>query len=338
MSAMRFFPPGLLLLVPLLATCSSSPGATDCGGGCPFLWQTCSILSTCINRTCDPTSADCGPRASCVDTGMTGMRRYQCQPRPCLSDGECNNGLFCDGTERCNPGGAGAHPQSGCVPGMPACAAGQTCDEIRDTCTTSCAMNPDVDGDGFDSIACGGSDCDDNNGGIGPARTEICDAMDVDEDCDSSTFGDRDADSDGFIDIRCCNISGGARLCGNDCDDSQRGVHPIQNEVCNQLDDDCDAAIDETVLIDAYVDMDGDNHGTSTTAQVCDYQLGSGYALTASDCDDTNAAIQPGAMVCVGGQTPAEVNVCRSDGTYIKVNCPSTQICWAQPNGTGICR
>jgi len=62
-----------------------------------------------------------------------------------------------------------------------------------------------ADGDGRDSIACGGDDCDDNDRNRYPGNAEVCDAEDHDEDCDATTFGNRDVDGDGHIDALCGN-------------------------------------------------------------------------------------------------------------------------------------
>src|SRR6185369_17232125 len=68
-------------------------------------------------------------------------------------------------------------------------------------------------------------------------------------------------------------------------------------EVCNGRDDDCDGAIDEMVLVTFYLDADGDNYGTSDpagmTTQACSQPVG--YAPIATDCDDGNMTIHPGA-------------------------------------------
>lgn len=117
----------------------------------------------------------------------------------CTSDAMCDDGRFCNGLERCAPASSAAD-SSGCVPAdsMP-CAPG-ICDEDSDRCLGSCT---DADGDGFEDVACGGSDCDDSDANRYPGNVEICDALGIDEDCDGTTIGDRDADGDGFIDAAC---------------------------------------------------------------------------------------------------------------------------------------
>ena len=156
-------------------------------------------------------------------------------PAVCASDADCDDGLFCNGPETCDPadGAAGA---DGCVAGESPCADG--CDEASDTCDGSCA---DADGDGVEDAACGGSDCDDDDANRFPGNPEVCDAEDHDEDCDDSTYGEVDEDMDGVDDARCCNVDRfGASTCGRDCDDSESNVSPLAPEVCNGVDDDCD--------------------------------------------------------------------------------------------------
>jgi len=84
-----------------------------------------------------------------------------------------------------------------------------------------------------------------------------------------------DADGDGFD-----------RLA--DCNDGDASVFPGAAEVCNAVDDNCDAVIDEGCQ--ACVDGDGD--GFSAQAAGC------GIA----DCDDADAAVNPNAAeVCQDG-------------------------------------
>jgi alpha-tubulin suppressor-like RCC1 family protein len=108
------------------------------------------------------------------------------------------------------------------------------------------SMCPDRDGDGHADVACGGDDCDDDDARRFPGNTEVCDYDGHDEDCDEATFGDKDVDRDGFVDARCCNGTGPAARCGEDCDDARRNTNPLVPEVCNGRDDDCNGMVDET--------------------------------------------------------------------------------------------
>jgi nitrous oxidase accessory protein NosD len=93
----------------------------------------------------------------------------------------------------------------------------------------------DADGDGFYSIASGGTDCDDTDSSIKPEG--IDDSADsIDQDCDGVADDDvtTDADGDGYYsDV--------------DCDDLDASVHPDAEEVAaNGVDDNCNG-IDLTV-------------------------------------------------------------------------------------------
>ncbi len=223
----------------------------------------------------------------------------------CASDADCDDGAFCDGMELCllNICSPGTDPVfldksvmelcllNICSPGTDPCLPGQVCDDVADICFTPCHDN---DGDGFEDSACGGVDCDDSDGDRFPGNPEVCDPEDHDEDCDPSTFGERDTDGDGFFDATCCNDDGtGATNCGNDCDDSRASTHPIANDVCNGLDDDCDGNIDDETTVSQYVDSDMDGYGDPSSLPQFICPDTAGYSPLDNDCDDTNPAITP---------------------------------------------
>ena len=68
----------------------------------------------------------------------------------------------------------------------------------------------DADGDGHRAIECGGDDCDDHDPRRYPGNAEVCDFVGHDEDCDPTTYSNRetrdgDVDGDGEVDYRCFN-------------------------------------------------------------------------------------------------------------------------------------
>jgi hypothetical protein len=198
----------------------------------------------------------------------------------------CDDGLFCNGVETCDPGDPRADEQ-GCVrPERGPCAG--RCDEADDACPMSCET--DEDGDGAIAVECGGNDCDDTDERRSPGAIEICDGDD--EDCDPRTFGDRDSDADGYADSACCN----GASCGSDCDDSRPDVHPTEAESCDGRDQDCDEAIDEGVLLTFVRDADEDGYGSAAAGamRTSGCFAPKGYAASATDCDDANGAINPG--------------------------------------------
>jgi hypothetical protein len=262
----------------------------------------------------------------------------------CFSDSECDDGVFCNGVERCVrgrrareilgffiytvPGRCRASKRGACVAtgGGPARCAEDTHECLPPEC-------PDADGDSHQAESCGGDDCDDGDATRHAGRDEVCDAA-HDEDCNPTTFGNQDLDEDGFADAACCNaVAGGEPACGSDCDDSRKGIHPIATEVCDGADNDCDGEVDEGVNTALYPDADADGFGAAGSTPVPGCAPLPGYSHLANDCDDTKPAVHPGAIVC-GAQ--GSIQICRSDGTFEPGGCPAAP-CYEQPNGTGIC-
>jgi hypothetical protein len=70
--------------------------------------------------------------------------------------------------------------------------------------------------------------------------------------------------------------------------------------LCNGYDDDCDGLVDEGLTTTYYVDADFDGHGdASLPIQAC--VAPAGYSPTATDCDDTNGSVHPGASESCDG-------------------------------------
>lgn len=85
-------------------------------------------------------------------------------------------------------------------------------------------------------------------------------------------------------------------------------------EVCNDRDDDCDGAVDETTdspvgCEDRYLDQDGDGFGGGLPRCAC-ANADDGYVATAADdCNDNDATIFPGAKdVCLACETIVATN------------------------------
>jgi hypothetical protein len=208
----------------------------------------------------------------------------------CTEDADCEDGLACNGESSCVEGRCVAGTPMRCDDGI-ACTTDFCSEELR-RCVNRAV---DADGDGVPAETCLdargmplGDDCDDDAATVFPGALEVCDAMNVDEDCDPDTLGGLDTDGDTFIDARCCN----GATCGDDCNDAVRGANPDATEACNGIDDDCDGMVDDGLLVTVYRDADGDGHGDASMSRMgCGARAG--YVLDDRDCDDTNALRSP---------------------------------------------
>src|SRR5262252_3296953 len=92
-----------------------------------------------------------------------------------------------------------------------------------------------------------------------------------------------------------------------DCNDNDANIHPEAKEVCDGVDNNCDGKIDDddpnvdlSTGSQFHVDADGDGYGASVGIRLA-CTAPAGYVADATDCDDTNPAIHPGANeVCDG--------------------------------------
>ena len=110
-----------------------------------------------------------------------------------------------------------------------------------------------------------------------------------------------DVDGDGYGDAssttEACDLPAGYVAHDTDCDDTKATIFPDADEVCNEVDDNCDGEVDESTAIDAetwHADRDGDGYGdASSTSQACVEPTG--YVADNTDCDDADADVYPNA-------------------------------------------
>ena len=109
-----------------------------------------------------------------------------------------------------------------------------------------------------------------------------------------------DADGDGYGDSAntteaMCTPPIGYVEDNTDCDDNDPAIYPGATEVCNGIDDDCDGTIDDGLATDMYyADDDVDGYGDpDDTIMACSQPAG--YVTNDGDCNDADAAINPGA-------------------------------------------
>lgn len=238
------------------------------------------------------------------------------QPTPCQDEDG-------DGYDNCDIGEAGDDGlQADCFPTEESVNPGaeEVCNEIDDDCDgqkDEDARKPyyvDSDGDGYGLtgsnpvFACtqptgwvsNADDCNDLDSGIHPDAEDVCDG--IDQDCDGSDGPAAglyiDADFDGYgtgevIYVGC--VVPGYSSRNDDCDDTDPTANPGADEVCDGVDNDCDATIDEVGTTTFYIDEDSDGYGSaSSTTQAC--TAPSGYSVSSSDCNDNNPNVNPGAI------------------------------------------
>ncbi len=185
-------------------------------------------------------------------------------------------------------------------------------DDTGDSGDSAVEVPVDQDEDGFTID----EDCDDADPAINPDATEICNG--IDDDCDDLVDDDDDDvadmltwhddnDGDGFGDpdasLQACWQPSGTTSPdeATDCDDLDPDVHPDATELCNGIDDDCDGLVDDddddvADMQTWYADTDGDGFGDPDSAGAA-CEAGSGWvdAEAATDCDDGDPAVHPGA-------------------------------------------
>ncbi len=229
-----------------------------------------------------------------------------------------------DDDEDCDDGDAAVNPD-----------AEEVCDGIDNDCdgeldndaADATTWYLDEDGDGYgledDSIlACEQpkgwapkpGDCDDQAPTAYPGAAEVCDG--IDNDCDDVTDPDasddattwyRDSDGDGYgnteMSWTSCEAPTGYVETPGDCDDTDEAFNSDAEEICDELDNDCDGLTDDEDKGVAggetwYADADGDGFGDSASTTTACLEP-SGYTADATDCDDTNSDAYPeAAEVC----------------------------------------
>ena len=229
---------------------------------------------------------------------------YNCDGSIAYEDADADGWAAC---EECNDADADVNPD-----------ATEICDEIDNDCdglfddeddgldmTTASDWYEDYDEDGYGNeeeslLLCAapsgyvaesaeGFDCDDTDDAFHPGANEDDCADPNDYNCDGSVAYE-DADADGWA---ACE----------ECDDADAAVHPDADEICNEIDDDCDGDIDDddSELTDAetwYIDHDDDGFGSDDYTQTT-CEAPSGYTEDNTDCNDNDAAVNPDATeVC----------------------------------------
>ncbi len=171
-------------------------------------------------------------------------------------------------------------------------------DGLTDTEDSECSQDcHDTDQDGYQDIACGGTDCRDDDPKVSPGAAEKCndgtdnncDGLTDDEDESSCPSNCQDADNDGYADQSCG---------GTDCRDDDRLTNPGATEKCNDgIDNDCDQS------------TDCDDSDCAQSAECLEQEENCGNGLDddgdgLTDCEDTDCTQQvcgTNGLVCQGG-------------------------------------
>jgi hypothetical protein len=297
----------------------ANPGAgystsnNDCNDGASTIHPGAAEVCNAMDDDCDGTA----------DDGLTFVNYYNDADGDGYGSGVASNlcsnpgaGYATNNTD-CNEGSATIHPGAAEVCN----AMDDDCDGTSDDGLTFVNYYSDVDGDGYGSgvasnlcsnpgagYATNNTDCNDAAPTIHPGATEVCNA--IDDDCngtadDGLTFVNyyNDADGDGYgsgvASNLCANPGAGYSTSNNDCNDGASTIHPGAAEVCNAIDDDCDATADDGLtFVNYYNDVDGDGYGSGVASNLC-ANPGAGYVTNNTDCNDGAATIHPGATeVC----------------------------------------
>ena len=192
------------------------------------------------------------------------------------------------------------------------------------------------------------TDCDDSAAAVNPAAAEVCNAIDDDcdaliDDADPSISGQPtwyiDYDSDGYgatvLQQDACTQPSGYVADATDCEDTDAAVNPGAAEICNDLDDDCDGAVDQDdpdgpAAHTYYADLDGDSYGDPGST-VTDCAAPTGHVTDATDCEDGDAAIHPGAAeLCNGVDDDCDTLIDSADPDG-----PTTSTWYADDDGDG---
>ncbi|MEC8192319.1 MAG: integrin alpha [Myxococcota bacterium] len=209
------------------------------------------------------------------------------------------------------------------------------CDDADPTEYPGVVWFRDVDGDGYGDdnatveschrpvghIATGG-DCDDRDGTRFPGGVWY-------QDADGDEHGDPDSPLDS------CGDVSNAVADATDCDDSNWLTHPDANEICDGIDNDCDAAVDDAdsdidvfTQVPVFRDDDGDGYGTDELlGRMC--PAASTGAPVTGDCDDADPTAHPYRLDYSDDHDadcdtePALFNVSSTEGGWIGPNASS---------------
>jgi hypothetical protein len=141
-------------------------------------------------------------------------------------------------------------------------------------------------------------------------QPEVCNNLD--DNCNNQVdeglsfvnyYNDNDGDGQGTGNaINACTSPGASFVTATgDCNDNNSTINSNAVEVCDNVDNNCNALVDDGIaFVNYYFDNDGDGQGAGVVINAC-VSPGLNYVTMNGDCDDNNASINSNAVeICNG--------------------------------------